>query len=194
MEKSRLDYATYFSEYLVNSGKVGEKVLKYTNDKGLFEIPHDSEIFVLRRNPKGLSDISAYIMRVMKVNNEFYNCAAYIQGTRENDFFPKTKDIYLKFIESEGDIYPIIRSSRYQYNIQKEQKLHLESLLKLYLEANPEPNTRLAVINSVGQYSVSTLGLFLSITKDLCEPGYEIKVPAHKEERLGEKVKAKEAC
>ena len=159
MDKPILHYVTYFgnrSHLCTAAGTQNLVTVPLALSERVQFLP-DSEIFEFKREHHNPYDLSAHITPVRPGGVIGPSSAYFSQGL---EFIPqRTKKLYLDMIARGEGIFPIVTpeedqiAHRYTPTPKRpfpasNQRLPFERLIKTYLEANPDPYVRLAVISA----------------------------------------------
>lgn len=180
MDKPTLYYVTYFDEGHIRTAYGYQNFVTIPLARsGRVQFLPDSEILGFNRDHEGLYDLSAHITPVQPGGVIGPSSAYFPHGL---EFIPqRTRKLYLDMITRGEDIFPIVTpkddqtTHRYTSTPKRpfpvgNQRLQFERLIRTYLEANPDPYVRLAVISANRKDGKQTLETFLSIAEEFAKP------------------------
>lgn len=195
MEKKKLYYVCYWKEYISSQHCINTQVLMPLVSQKKIELLKDSEIMMFCRDHGPENALNAYIFPVTE-NGDWAGGRIFLPYTKDKTFHERNRRLYLKFRKNEN-ILPSVKPDKDQKGLDPKQKFPskvqtepLKKLMEVYLKANPEPYTCLAIVNASEPYSIKTLETFLSIAENIFEPE-EIMLPekngdfdSHKRQRM----------
>jgi len=179
--KPSLLYIVYH-DYLMTASNVSTLITEPMATSKKIKFLPNSEVFEFDRMPHGPNSLSACVAQVGKMG-EIGPLSCYFTNCPD-EIHERTRDLYKGMLTEGDDIFPIITPSKAQSGLApddtsfptEEQISPLKKLLETYLEANPDPYPRLAIVNTTQPYLKCILDAFLSMAREVGKPT-EIKLP-----------------
>lgn len=175
MTRPTLLYFIYDNDFLVTDGEFMQEVTKSLQEKKLIHFNSDSEILKFGINHLGNEKLCCCISPVNekgKLCFPYWYSSKRVPTTKPENFHKRNQQVYLEAMARGEDLFPIFTPNCHypeEEFLSRKQILPLEKLFKTYLDANPDPNVKLAVVSAVTTYILDTLKTFISVGLEFAE-------------------------